>query len=428
MNSDSIESKNALHEACLNAWVSSIHAGNFQKAVEIDFHHYAKLVKPSEDKNFWDRWQRETYSYRLKLSEHFIKKFPSLKNSTSNSKLLIVHHNFSGLAHETQLARNLSYLKNMKKGVDFDVLYLFGEPLKDFHIIENIYGLKKSNIHFLNAKSYVDAAEKLNTFTNSSAYTAILYPSIFFMAFWMSIFVRHPNQKFLTLKYFPLQAGRIKNWACIRRTETPNLTVQDQNFIQLSLLDLNVAGLAPEHLVRSPITFGSISRREKTTDLTYNKFVSEKLHLHSDLIYLYTDKDENSLLEQEQIKNNPKTLNLGWVDPAKGIGEFSIYLEPFPWGGGEMSFLAINSGIPYLTLDTPENRSVGIYLTLELISKSGSEILNASFSESLEKLSSTFDELVTNKDFRESLGVEWKNAASKYEPINPSMWHDFLTQ
>lgn len=422
--------KSSLHKACLNAWVNSIQTGNLQKAVEIDFYHYESLVKPNEDKHYWDKWQLDTYNFRVELTEQFKTQIPIEKKTPHTERFLIVHHNFSGLAHETQLARNLDYLRNRHKPIDFDVLYLFGSPIENYTVIERIYNIKKTNIHFIESKSYIDAAEKLDAFVLKNGYSSIIYPSIFFMAFWMSLFVRHENQKFLVLKYFPMQSGRIKEWACIRRTEEAYLYEKDQRFTQLSLLDLNVARFINKEPFRHTqnLTFGSISRKEKTTDYSYERFVSDKLRIHPELYYLYTERIEGKSSSAGQTGRDPKAVNLGWVNPEKAIGEFSIYLEPFPWGGGEMSFLAVNSGIPYLTLDTPENRSVGLYLTLELIAKPRHQILKASFCKSLDHLSSTFDELVSNKDFRESIGIEWKKAASIYQPINPTNWLTFVAK
>jgi hypothetical protein len=422
--------KSLLHNACLTAWIKSIQNGNLQKAIEIDFYHYDSLVKPNEDKYYWDKWQLDTHNFRNELTEQCKIQIPSEKKIPLTRRFLIVHHNFSGLAHETQLARNLDYLRDKEKGIEFDVLYLFGPPIENYSIVEQIYNLKKSNIHFLNSKSYIDAAGKLDTFVNNNEYASIVYPSVFFTAFWMSLFVRHENQKFLVLKYFPIQSGRINEWACIRRTEDAYLKVKNQCFTQLSLLDLNVSKFIIKEPVQYPknLTFGSISRKEKTTDTTYKKFVKDKLHGHPDLYYLYTERIDENSSSTRQERHGYKAVNLGWVNPEKAIGEFSIYLEPFPWGGGEMSFLAINSGIPYLTLDTPENRSVGLYLTLELIARPRNQILKASFCKSLDNLSSTFDELVTNKDFRESIGIEWKKAASTYQPINPNNWLTFVAK
>jgi len=420
--------KDTIHQECLEKWEFFINSGQFQKAIEIDLYHYSFLVKPNEDKEYWDKWQIDTLNLRQKICAHFTEKRPDYTINKVKNKFLIIHHNFSGLAHETQLSRNINYIKKIEGNIEFDVVYLFGPEDRNLEAAEKIYGINKSCIYFLNAKSYVEAGALLDIFSKNNEYKTLIYPSIFFMAYWISIFVRHPNQKFLTLKYFPLQTGRIKEWACIRRTEDFFIEIKNNKFTQLSLLDLNVEKTTLKHNERSSksLTFGSISRKEKTTDNEYNKFIESKINNYSNLSYLYTERGNDKSSIPAKLQRNLRVKNLGWVNPAEAIGKFSIYLEPFPWGGGDMSFLAVSNGNPYLTLDTEENRTVGLYSTLELISRGGGDILKYSFCSSIENLSEVFDKLITDNDFRSTMGIEWKKAAANYDPINPIQWKNFL--
>jgi hypothetical protein len=116
------------------------------------------------------------------------------------------------------------------------------------------------------------------------------------------------------------------------------------------------------------------------------------------------------------------------VNPIESISEFSIYLEPFPWGGGEMTLLALEAGLPYLTLETQENVRFGIYGFLRAASEGKDPILQTSFCRSPSELLNRVNLLIKNPDLRHDLGQGWQNAITSYSPPSLDSWYSLFNE
>jgi hypothetical protein len=421
------------HLHYLSSWRTALEQGDLHTAVDLEHQHYNHLVKPTEDAYFWDLWQQDTLSMRHDITREINKQTPLKTSSASNGRFLLVFHNYSGLAHESQLARNLNFLREQGEALDFEIAYLFGGLLEHHELSAGLYGLPRSAIHFLGAKSYPDAGDRLEQLTNQREYATLIYPSTFFMAYWMSILVSHSNQKFLQMKYFPLHAGRFSAWGCGRKDQGSHFTVQACSFQQLGVLkpsiDSGLKAKRPKNLKRvgqTKLNFGSISRPEKVGDAHYNQFVLSSLEQHPELNYLYAGRENTLQAIPAPVRQHPRSQTLGWVQPEVAIAEFDIYLESFPWGGGDMSLLALASGLPYLILDTPQNRTIGIFQFLEVIAAERDPVLQWSFCDSITTLSSRLEALLKDADMRYELGQAWASAVNNYTPNDSKAWLSFL--
>lgn len=421
------------HLKFLQGWKSAIEEKNINLAASIDLQHYDTLVKPNEDNVMWDKWQDDTLSIRKEIQVKF-EEILKTKNYENGKNFLIVHHNYSGLANEEQLVRNINLIKKNYQNLEFEVAYLFGGNLNQQIAATKLYNLPKNSIYFLQSKSYTDAGNRLNWLVNKKNYSSVIYPSIFFMAFWISLYVNHCNQKFLQMKYFPKQVGRIGVWACGRKNSEIYFNNQNEEFIQLSVLNPKIindeSNINHVENIKNDIKkirFGSISRPEKITDNEYNALILELIEKNSELIYYYTGKEDKCQLIPEKIRQHPQSLGLGWVNPEEIIRDFDIYLEPFPWGGGDMTLLALQMGRPYLILDTPQNRLVGIFNFIEYLAKGQDEILEFSFCEDLKTLKDRFSILIKDSNLRNQLGKAWASTIKNYKPNDINAWIKFLT-
>jgi hypothetical protein len=427
------EKKSQLHQKILTRWLTAVSCGDFEQAIRLDFHHYSNLVKSNEDIRYWDRWQKDTHPMRSQLTNRFQRDTPTRisPNQQEYIRFAIVHHNYSGLAHEVQISRNIQFLRRQGYYLDFKVIYLFDSLPEAKRHAANLYQISESNVIFLSAGSYLEAATKLDVACQNILFSTILYPSLFNVAFWMSLFNTHPRQKFLQMKYYPWQAGRIAEWAGGRRRMGDFFSYSGFDFLQLETLDLSV-----EFSTRSEgsfnasgkTTFGSISRPEKIADPTYNKFIESILRDHTELTYLYAGRPENVHVIPNSIRTMTNVEPLGWVDPTEAIEKFTIYLEPFPWGGGEMSFLALRAGVPYLSLGTKENRRFGLFDFLQQVAASGPDILQYSFCNSVEELRSKILQLTETPNLRKQLGKSWQSHITCWRPSDVDRWVDFLTK
>lgn len=420
--------KDAVHSFALDNWKLAIKTNDFERAIVLDQLHYNELVKKSEDVKYWDRWQKDTLSMRKELTVYFEKICPSKDLTNKRSNLtLIVHHNFSGLAHETQIARNIAWLKTQGEEVDFEIVYLFGSDASKLSAC-NIYGIAENRVHYLEATSYQGAAELLTRLSESKMASGIIYPTIFYMAFWMSLFVPHPNQKFIQMKYYPLHSGRIRHWAGGYRCSGRYYRINGCDFEQLPILDLQVSksvfNLSNNR--QKDITIGSISRPEKICNPDYNRFILKALDLHDEISYLYTGRPDAVSCLPQSIIRHPRSKPLGWVNPTEAINQFSIYIEPFPWGGGEMTLLALDAGIPYLTLETEENSQFGIYGFLRCLADGKDPILQMSFSNSPKHLLERLSHLIENYELRYKLGHAWRKTIENYTPPYLAGWRNLF--
>ena len=235
------------------------------------------------------------------------------------------------------------------------------------------------------------------------------------------------------MKYYPKQAGRIAEWAGGRRTAEEMFTIRRCDFLQLETLDLGV-DLLPESAISTTtsqateqaMNFGSISRPEKVADPSYNRFVEMLLRERPSLNYLYAGRPDAVHVIPEAVRNLRNAIAIGWVNPAAAIRQFAIYLEPFPWGGGEMSLLALRAGIPYLSLGTEENIRFGMFDFLRLIAESGPEILQFSFCKTVDELRAKLLQLVDDASLRRQLGYAWRQQVNDWRPGDIDRWHQFL--
>lgn len=421
-------SKDTLHRFALDNWNVAIEENDFERAIALDQLHYNELVKKFEDVKYWDKWQQDTLLMRQRLTRQFEKINPSIHARAQKGRpVLIVHHNFSGLAHETQLARNIKWLQAHGEEVSFEIVYLFGKEETRPYACE-IYGISPDRVHYLEAISYQAAAAELTKISDLKKVNAIIYPTIFYMAFWMSLFVPHPNQKFVQMKYYPMHAGRINQWAGGYRCNGTHYRINGYDFEQLPILDLKVTknNFKTSANPLKEVTIGSISRPEKICNPDYNRFILKILDLHHDINYLYTGRPDAVDCLPRSIIRHPRSKPLGWVEPSEAIGQFSIYLEPFPWGGGEMTLLALNAGIPYLTLDTAENSQFGIYGFLRCLAHGKDPILQMSFPNSPSQLLERLSQLIKNYELRQELGHAWREATENQPPPYLAGWRNLF--
>jgi len=341
---------------------------------------------------------------------------------------LIVHHNFSGLAHETQLARNMSWLRKHGININVEIAYLFGNNVARPYA-SALYEVPVNCIHYLDSENYQQAGDRLNMLAHRRHIQGIIYPSIFYMAYWMSLLVCHKNQKFLQMKYYPLHAGRINHWFGGYRSEgEQNYTIKNCNFEQLPILDLCL--IKQDKITRSTehtdLRIGSISRPEKISNQQYNQFILDLLNCQPSLKYVYTGKIETTAVIPEEIRKHPRSEALGWVDPAAAVSYFSIYLEPFPWGGGEMTLLALESGLPYLTLETKENSEFGIFGFLKYLADGRDPLLQFSFCSSTSQLKDRIEKLCSDPSLRNQLGDAWRKTILSYIPPTLDGWRSLF--
>jgi hypothetical protein len=91
-----------------------------------------------------------------------------------------------------------------------------------------------------------------------------------------------------------------------------------------------------------------------------------------------------------------------------------------------MTLLALDSGLPYLSLGTEENKKIGMFDFLRSVAMSGPSDLAFSFCETLEELYGRLIRLVREPVLRGSLGDAWQNHTRTWRSSFADRWYDFL--
>ena len=410
-------------------WTKSLLVGDYNRACRLELDAYNTCIKPTESLAAWNEWQARTAPQRLLLSNYYCRAFPS-GEQTANGRVAIVLHNFSGLAHEVQFGRQLK--KVLKEFINLKafIVYAFGEPARTKEAAD-IYGVNEADIVFLQAKSYLHAAASLEAFLGKFRVGTVVYPSITFFCFWMSLICRHANQKFFQMKYFPRQIGRISEWAGYDDGGIQGKRfVAGEGFTKLpvDLLGLPRVSVTRKALAPGCIRFGSISRIEKIQNPEYVSFVVRILEMLPEAECLVTGRTEDQARVPTELRLHPRVSFVGWVKPEDLISQLDIYLDPWPWGGGDMSFLAMVNGLPYLTLATPDGMAVGPLATIRsLVTQSSvADVLRSYLPDDQDSLLEVFKELAINASARAAAGANWNLACSEAGSMDAEAWRRFL--
>jgi len=91
-----------------------------------------------------------------------------------------------------------------------------------------------------------------------------------------------------------------------------------------------------------------------------------------------------------------------------------------------MRYLALRSGVPYLSLGTQENIQYGVFDVLRLVADSGPAILQYSFCMTQDELRSKLLQLADELPLRQALGDAWRSHIKGWRPNGACDWIDFL--
>ena len=403
-------------EDCVRIWTKALLVGDYNRACKIELETYNHCINPTESLAAWDEWQEQTARQRLLLCEYYCQAFPS-RPQVGNGRLGIVLHNFSGLAHEQQVGRQIKKLIQTSGDFKVYIIYAFGGSTHNKTAAE-IYGVDETNIVFLQAKTYTSAAVSLDSVLERLGIGTVLYPSTAFFCFWMSLICRHGDQRFLQMKYFPRQIGRISKWACGWDAEDGlHKVVKGEIFIRLppELESLPVVKLLRPPIIADNFVFGSISRVDKIQHPSYIDFVLKIFKRFPNSRYLITGRDADECRVPDNLSNHPQAKFCGWVRPEEFIKELDFYLDPWPAGGGDMSFLSIINGLPYFSLQTSDGLQCGPLSTVMRIAQSSSisDELIRCIPPDEEHLMGEIALVVSDHIYREKVSSAWADAGRR---------------
>jgi hypothetical protein len=413
-------------EECVEIFRKLVSTGNFNEAIELERFYYATYVKPTESISNWQFWDEKVYEIKKNVSD-FGKKQSKITRKTINvnkNTIFIIYHNYSGLAHEQQILRPLQELSEAGKNYEIIIVYLFGDETVR-KIAEKFWEKINVKIYFSQSSKYTEAFYEIEKLIKKYSPKTIIYPSIYFLASWAASLIDHNDQRFIVLKYLPKIVGNFSSWAgglgkINHANELSNLKFFELpvRFIKNKIKKTNIEN-------KEEIIFGSISRVEKINNEEYWKFIFKILKQNTRYKYVITCKENEYEKLDVKIKNNKQIYNLGWVEPSEVIGTFDLYIESFPWGGGDMSFLAISAGIPYVIMDTLEMNKVGPIDTIREIIKSD-EKLKPYIAKDKENYYTIILELLNSKTLREDASKRWGEASKLYNSKGLDRWESFF--
>jgi hypothetical protein len=394
-----------------NSFKSAVKMLNFSAMYGIDRIFYLQYVRHSESESNWNLWQRTTAPYRNFLTSEFEKRKPFKSVRPLSTTVFFIFTQHTGLAHETYLANQLLALDSKGYFFDICIVYISGSKSRS-ETCHQIFSTPKINFFFLEADDFHIGVVKLQKLIDQQKPRTLVYVADYFQAFYFSLLIDHTSQKFLITKYIPLQEGRIIEYAVGRRSQQTHFVYKGLSYSQLDRLSFPcpIKTANPKKPLGFFI-FGSISRVEKIRDPIYVDFVIKMLSNRKNLIYVFTSQATD--IVPPKFLGHERCKNIGWVDPMKWIKIFDIYLDPFPFGGGEMSCLAISNLIPYLSCSPHET---GVQSNFAFMSKNCGDSEAEGLCSDIAVLERKFNELMDSEECRDRNVGYWQSVLRRYRP------------
>jgi hypothetical protein len=291
--------------------------------------------------------------------------------------------------------------------------------------------VNEKNIVFLQAKNYTSAAISLDNFLEKLEIGTVVYPSIAFFCFWMSLICRHGNQKFLQMKYYPKQIGRISQWAGGEDGSSGiGRKVNGESFLTLpaDLHGLPRLASSRSYGLKTKLYIGSISRIEKIQDPNFYGTIKKLLKKYPFIEYLATGRPGDEKKIPRDILSTGQVTFVGWVEPTIFLGDLDIYIDPWPFGGGDMSYLAMVNGVPFITMQTELGQNAGPLSFIKHIaasSRDARKLMNCLPCDEVQFFD-VFESLVSSELKRAAIGRAWASACEVMSTLNDSRWRSFM--
>lgn len=340
---------------CSKKFSLAVQKTDYDSAFKIDYYIVQDYIKKNEatSESLFRLWNCLTIDIRNNLIADRVLEVKTQKGDSGTNFFVI--HNYSGLAHEVVL-RN--YLSNCTG--NYSIIYPFGKPTTNARLF---YGNRVDKIYFLECDQALPVSSLFNQIKSFAAYceiNSLIFITNFYLCFWSSIFKRNYSHKFISMKYNPLQFEGIDCWVsggCLNKNLT-TINGDSWNTLFRPLVQRNKKVIENVDLVR----LGSISRPEKINNVNYLHAIKEILLTTPNTIFLWFGRQQDDFVVNffNQYELSGRCIFRGWVDPDLALSEIDIYVEPFPFGGGEMLHNAMEIGLPFVVLDNQLNTQTGI--------------------------------------------------------------------
>jgi len=316
----------------------------YDQAYEIDVYVMEKLVKQSDSEALWREWQSSTYDIRKLIVA--ATKLKSGKIPTKDKKPTFLIYCPSGLAHEIQLRSIINTLPDKKARI----IYAFNSPIKntaDFYAGLNIDFLYLQCDPAKPATSIEDKLSQLEKLTGPLHITII---TTYVLAFWASVSNTNHSYGFFAMRFIPYQVGSISRWLTGGVGNTSD--IYGQPWMIVTRPWVKEFEVTKHVKPQSKVRIGSISRESKIDSPGYLSIICNLLEVFPEAEFALTGRTirQSTLNTFRKRGLESRVMHLGWIEPSQGMSQIDLYLEPFPFGGGEMLYQAIANRIPFVYL------------------------------------------------------------------------------
>jgi len=381
MNSAKISSLLPSLSDISRAQLESSRSFDFEHAAICEIYAYKYIKEIVGDSpgawRYWSEISHEAKEVAFSCLKHHSRSTSDVctQDRLKDKNIFIVFPNCSNLAHERQMRsicgcgatiRDAIVLFpfNSASQIDDSYVSLWKEAcgmasviVGDIPMTANSGGVHTCN--YFRAARWISHIVK--SFANDQE-SIVLFPSVLQISVWLSFFVKLFCYDKVSTAYVCMKLGLSNHYSVFDYLFRPMLrsTEKCPSIISEGLLYQGIApvcvpqsgtslAVKPKNINdRDVLVIGSVDRSSKKKSPEYLQTISSILR-SSNSQFLWTD-GENEISSQLRDLFGDRIIFTGWVDPLEAMRIIDIYVEPYPWGGGDMTYLSMAHGMPLVSV------------------------------------------------------------------------------
>jgi hypothetical protein len=316
-------------------------SADLNKAYDIDLYVMEHLVKQNDSEELWEEWQILTRPIRIQLITAKQNKNIIINNENIPNFLI---YNYSGLSHEIQVRYLIEKFPNKKARI----IYAVGSPSQKEKVFYANLNITFIHLQCNTNRMHESLDIKLVQLEKAIGSSLITIVTNYVLAFWSSISKANHSYCFYAMRFIPFHISSISKW--VTGGSKNNIILNDQEWQTVSRPWIKSIDKFINKNKSNTLKIGSISREGKIDNPQYLSIICNLLKIFPNLEFVLSGRSvrESTINYFKKFNLLNRVIQMGWVEPREGLSAIDFYIEPFPFGGGEMLYQAIANRIPFI--------------------------------------------------------------------------------